>query len=404
MFRNDDSTFGRNVQKARFFHDMKAVCISCTNHYEERILPVETFLRDCGYDCCYLTSDFNHMLKQKFTVDLPHCTQIPTKPYTKNISIARIRSHMQFSKKVMEEVRRIQPDVLYVEVPPNSLCRQAAKYKKENPNVKLIFDVFDMWPECFPNHRAKRFLKLPFKVWAWFRNHGLPKADFVFTECDLFRKKLAPYTDAQKTKVLHLCRPYTAGNTPVSVTKNERVHLCYLGAINNIIDIPTIAQLIEQIQRLRPVTLHIIGGGESKDAFIRAVQATGALVKYYGTIYDASKKQAIFDNCHFGLNIMKDSVCVGLTMKSMDYFSGGLPILNTIEVDTWDLVEQWQCGINVQRDALQQVAQAVVAQTSSENTAMRFAAQEMFQNCFSETVFRQTLNEVLGDGNNGKAD
>ena len=101
---------------------------------------------------------------------------------------------------------------------------------------------------------------------------------------------------------------------------------------------------------------------------------------------------------------MKDSVCVGLTMKSMDYFSGGLPILNTIEVDTWDLVEQWHCGINVQRDALQQVAQAVVAQTSSENTAMRFAAQEMFQNCFSETVFRQTLNEVLGDGTNGKAD
>lgn len=383
---------------------MKAVCISCTNHYKERILPVETFLRDCGYDCCYLTSDFNHTLKQKFTVDLPHCTQIPTKPYAKNISLSRILSHMKFSKKVMEEVRRIQPDVLYVEVPPNSLCRQAAKYKKENPNVTLIFDVFDMWPECFPNNHAKRFLKLPFKVWAWFRNQGLPAADFVFTECDLFRKKLTPFTKAEKTKVLHLCRPHTTVNKPVAVTQTGRLHLCYLGAINNIIDIPAIAELIRHIQSLRPVTLHIIGDGESKEAFIQAVKATGALVKYYGTIYEASKKQAIFDNCHFGLNIMKDSVCVGLTMKSMDYFAGGLPILNTIEVDTWDLLEQWKCGINVQRGDLQHVAQKIVSQTTQENTAMRHAAQEMFENCFTEEVFRRTLMDVLGDGTNGNTD
>lgn len=383
---------------------MKAVCISCTHHYTERILPVETYLRDCGYDCTYFTSDFNHTLKEKFTVDLPHCTQIPTKPYAKNISVARILSHMQFSKKVMEEVRRIKPDVLYVEVPPNSLCRQAAKYKKENPDVKLIFDVFDMWPECFPNHLAKRLLKLPFKVWAWFRNHGLPSADVVFTECDLFRKKLMPYTAAEKTKVLHLCRPYNPVNTPVSLAQTERVHLCYLGAINNIIDIPTIAELIKQIQILRPVTLHIIGGGESKDAFVQAVQATGAMVKYYGTIYDTTKKQAIFDKCHFGLNIMKDSVCVGLTMKSMDYFAGGLPILNTIEDDTWDLLDQWKCGVNVTRDDLTKIAATVAEQTLAENTKMRYAAQAMFKNCFSEEVFRQTLKEVLGDGTNGKAD
>lgn len=383
---------------------MKAVCISCTHHYEERILPVETFLRDHGYDCVYITSDFNHTAKKKFRVDLPHCTQIPTKPYAKNISLSRIVSHMKFAKNVMDEVRRIQPDLLYVEVPPNSLCREAAKYKKENPNVKLVFDIFDMWPECFPNNRAKQLLKWPFKVWARFRNLGLPVADFVFTECNLFRKKLLPFVKEETTKVLHLCRPHVTVTTPVSVTQTERLHLCYLGAINNIIDIPTIAELIGHIQRLRPVTLHIIGGGESKDAFVGAVQATGALVKYYGTIYDAAKKQAIFDKCHFGLNIMKDSVCVGLTMKSMDYFAGGLPILNTIEVDTWDLVEQWNCGINVHRDALQQVAEAVVSQTPQENTAMRYNAQEMFENCFTEKVFRQTLSDVLGDGTNGNAD
>ena len=37
---------------------------------------------------------------------------------------------------------------------------------------------------------------------------------------------------------------------------------------------------------------------------------------------------------------MKDSVFVGLTMKSIDYFEAGLPILNTIKGDTWKFVDE----------------------------------------------------------------
>ena len=36
------------------------------------------------------------------------------------------------------------------------------------------------------------------------------------------------------------------------------------------------------------------------------------------------KKQEILDQCQYGFNVMKDSVMVGLTMKSMDYMCGGI--------------------------------------------------------------------------------
>jgi hypothetical protein len=39
---------------------MKCVLISCFNAYDQRIRPIETFLRGKGYDCEYITSDFNH--------------------------------------------------------------------------------------------------------------------------------------------------------------------------------------------------------------------------------------------------------------------------------------------------------------------------------------------------------
>jgi glycosyltransferase involved in cell wall biosynthesis len=119
-----------------------------------------------------------------------------------------------------------------------------------------------------------------------------------------------------------------------------------LGSINNIIDIDTIVEIVKQIQKHKPVSMHIIGDGENREKLISEVKGTGAEVIYHGKVYDREEKQQILDGCHYGLNIMKDSVCVGLTMKSMDYFEFGLPIINNIYGDTWDLIKNKNIGTN----------------------------------------------------------
>lgn len=374
----------------------KAVCISCTHHYYERIAPVEAVLRAQGYEVTYLTSDFHHNNKTHYTVEgLAHCIQIPTKPYQKNISPQRILSHIGFAKDVFEKVEQLQPELIYVEVPPNSLCRQAARYKKKHPEVKLIFDIFDMWPESFPNSRAKQLLALPFRVWGQFRNKGLPKADLVLTECDLFRNKLQPYLQNTPNHTLYLCRPGATTEAVKALPQQDAIHLCYLGAINNIIDIPTIAGLIGQVQTLRPVVLHIIGDGENRETFISAVEAAGAQVQFHGKIYDAAQKQAIFDQCSFGLNVMKDSVFVGLTMKSLDYFAGGLPIINTIAGDTTHLVASRNMGINLCREDLSVTATRIAEISPDTNLQMRQATLDTFHELFLETVFANKLRELI---------
>lgn len=373
----------------------KAVCISCTHHYKERLAPVENVLRTAGYECIYITSDFHHIRKEPYRVDLPHCIQIPTLPYTKNISINRIRSHIRFAKDAIKEVSRLNPDLLYIEVPPNSLCREAARYKKKNPQVKLIFDIFDMWPESFPSSKLKKLLKLPFGVWARFRNRGLPAADIVFTECDLFRQTLQPHLKSVKNKTLYLCRPGVTTRDCKPLPTQTQMHLCYLGSINNIIDIPAISALIGQIQGLRPVVLHIIGDGESRDALISSVEATGAKVIFHGSIYDNAQKQDIFDICSFGLNIMKDSVFIGLTMKSLDYFAGGLPIINSIGGDTWSLVETKGIGINLDRNDLDKTAEQIVGLDTQAQLQMRNNTLNCFHELFSESVFLKNLKEFL---------
>ena len=59
--------------------------------------------------------------------------------------------------------------------------------------------------------------------------------------------------------------------------------------------------------------------------------------------------------CHFGFNLMKPDVCVGLTMKSVDYFRHDLPILNNIPADTAELVDREQVGLNVGEDTAARV-------------------------------------------------
>ncbi len=373
----------------------KAVCISCTHHYRERIVPVEKALQAAGYDCTYITSDFNHIAKAKYQLELPNCVQLPVRPYTKNISFRRLYSHFCFAKTAMAEVRRLQPDLLYVEVPPNSLCRAAARYKKANPQVKLLVDIFDVWPESFPNSRAKRLLKLPFQIWAWMRNCGLSKADAVFTECNLYRKVLEKPLKNANVHTLYLCRPESAVEVPAMLPAQEAIHLCYLGSINNLIDIPTIAGLLGQVQLLRPVVLHIIGDGESRDVFISAVEATGAKVEFHGRIYDTAQRQAILDVCSFGLNIMKDSVCIGMTMKSLDYFAGALPIVNSIRADTWDLVERRHMGINLNRADLAHTAREIAAVTPLSQMEMRNNTLSCFRELFTEQTFVEKFTNLL---------
>ncbi len=132
----------------------------------------------------------------------------------------------------------------------------------------------------------------------------------------------------RKLQTLYLARDfqlYRFVNTP----PKDKIALCYLGSINNIIDIPCIGEIIRKFDL--PVELHIIGDGEKREELCETARNAGAEVIFHGIIYDPKKKQAIFDRCHAGLNIMKSSVYVGLTMKSMDYFAASLPVINNIQ-------------------------------------------------------------------------
>lgn len=322
---------------------MNVAIVNCFDTYEHRVDLLYDFFRKQRNNVRIYTSNFRHIEKVKRTDKKKDYIYIDSLEYKKNISPGRLYSHHQTAKDLFKRLSGQKIDLLWVLVPPNSFVKEAAKYKIAHEDTKLVFDIIDMWPETMP---LERFKKIPLvKMWRLLRDNWIKYADHVVTECDLFQEKLADVIDPGMMSTIYLAReikPYNAKPEP----PEDKISLCYLGSINNIIDIPAIVEIVKRSRAYKPVVLHIIGDGETRQQLIDDVSAAGAEVIYHGKIYDPDEKQRIFDSCHYGLNVMKDTVYVGLTMKSIDYFEAGLPIINNIHGDTWDIINEKDLGIN----------------------------------------------------------
>lgn len=371
----------------------QAFLISCSDHYDHRMIHWANSLSALGYEPVYLTSDFNHTTKESFCCSVPGCVQLHVLPYRKNLSVSRILSHRGFARDVCKwlEAQDEAPDYIVSLLPPNFLAAYLGRYKKRHPGTTLVFDIFDLWPETFPSSKAKQLLKLPFQIWAGLRDRNLGTADYVTTECDMFRKMLGLSAGASKTVHFSLS-PYI-GPEFSAVRPTDHAEIAYLGAVNNIIDIPAIAGFLQALSAHMPVRLHIIGSGENLTAFCEAASAAGAEVISYGPIFEEPEKHRILSGCHFGLNVMKDSVCIGLTMKSVDYLRHGLPIVSNIGGDTADLVAQRGIGIALHNanDAARQTAEAI---RHNYQTYM-YAAKETFSAYFSSYIAEERCTGIL---------
>ncbi|GBG08139.1 hypothetical protein PAT3040_02707 [Paenibacillus agaridevorans] len=374
---------------------MKIVIINCFDTYENRIDMVYDYFIEHGHSVNIITSNFKHIQKTKRNDKKKNYLFIETRPYHKNLSYSRLLSHYEFSKRAFQAVEKLLPDLIYVTLPPNSLALFANRYKKKHPEVKLYFDIIDLWPETMPT-KGGVVTKFPYYVWRSLRNKNILRANTVLTECNLYQSVLQELLKNHRSETLYLAKKGDV-QEKWSILDNNQINLCYLGSINNIIDITMIIKLVTALVNIKPTTIHIIGEGENKQLLIDGLKNVGATVNYYGKVYDDKEKQQIFNKCHFGLNIMKESVCVGLTMKSVDYFYGGLPILNNIQADTFELVKDENIGFNININNLTEIAARITNMTASELHLMKNNTHYQFERLFSHYAFQKKMNHIFGN-------
>ncbi len=363
---------------------MKIVIVNCFDTYEHRAELLFHAFQEKGHRVEVFASDFCHIEKKRREGGKKGFRYFRTLPYTKNMSLQRLYSHVRLSRIIFKTIEKQADtiDLLWVFVPPNSFAERAGKIKKKYPRMRLVLDMIDLWPETMPVNAWKSVF--PLRLWGQIRNVGLKNADFITVECNLYKKTLGSILDGKRVETLYLARQ-PVEYKPQLHLPDDRISLCYLGSMNHIIDIDLIGRIIRACKKHKPVILHMIGSGENRERFIQVCADAGAVIVYHGKIYDRKEKQRIFDSCHYGLNIMKGSVCVGFTMKSVDYLEYGLPMINNIRGDTWEAVERYGIGLNWREGCFK----------ADDGCGRRHACRAYFEKFLSQTHFEKKVQKII---------
>lgn len=365
---------------------MKVSILTCFESNEERVSFVVEACKSREYDISVITTDFSHIKKKKRNKIPRKYAVIETKPYSKNLSIERMISHYRFARDAFELAEKQAPDLLWLMAPANSLILQANKYKKRHPNTKIIIDIIDMWPESLPI-KVSRDIP-PLCLWRNIRKKNINCADLLVTECDFYKDILAK----EYRKDIHTirwCRDSNSGKSK-PILDDDKLSLVYIGSINNIISTQILSQVINNADT--PVVLHVIGEGESRYNFINVVSRYCEVI-YHGPIRDEKRKAEIFDICHAGINIYRNNLYIGLTVKCIDYFEHGLPIINNIKGDTWSMVEKYNVGINIDENTKIDSNKIISMRKNNENI-YSFYSENFTREVFIEKCLK-AIDEVL---------
>lgn len=372
-----------------------ALIFDCYDDYKIRIKFIKEAMERSGYTVHVFYSDFDHYSKEYVKDKRTGIEYLHALEYKKNLSYARIRSHLAFAKTCVKKVEEFKDvSLIYVMVPPNSMCREFAGYRRRHPEVKLMYDLCDMWPETLPIDNMIKGLAAPvLRIWRNYRDRYIGEADCVLSECRMFTEHIKGQVEEDRLHTVYLCQEHH--EQEAKVQEADRIGFLYCGSINNIVNIEMIANLLSEINKHKRAVLHIIGDGERKEAMVRMVQAAGVEVVAHGTVYSEAEKQKIYDKCQYGLNLMRSEVFVGLTMKSLDYMSHDLPLINNIQGDTWELVENRKIGINIENGKEKKAAGRLLAMGSEEYQEHCMNTENVFNTVFNQNIISHQLDRIL---------
>lgn len=375
----------------------KAVIVTPFDNYSYnvRVKYIEKCLYSMGYDVLVLSADFDHRKKCHYSAKRDSLELLHVPEYKSNLSFQRMYSHYYFAKSVYNRLREVRPELIYGSTPPNFLVKFLAKYKRRFHDVRLVFEIGDLWPETLPLSGKIKTVASPFLyVWKALRDNYINQGDGVICECNLFKDVIGRHVKLQNAQTIYLCKENKLDNFSPKPIK-DTLNFAYVGSINNIIDTDLIVDILKSVKQYCPVHFDIIGDGEKADELEKGCKGAGIDYVNHGLVYDEQQKLSILGQCQFAFNIMKTSVMVGATMKSLEYFHSGLILINNIPADTEDILSQYGCGFNVNKENIDTISNEIAKLTADVIIRMQKASRLVYEETFDENVITKQFKQYI---------
>lgn len=346
------------------------------------------------FETVALYSTFSHSLKKFRLFDNPNFIPLQTIAYSSSLSLRRIFSYLIFAFKVFLYLRRNKADVVYVNLPPNILT--LAVFLGCTRDTRIIVDIIDLWPESFP-HNGSMIVKLGLKIASFLlspiRKYAIQKSDYCISESSLFFESLK-LVNKKKSTVIHLKKFKIS--KPMLNKVDEILSIIYLGNIGNIYDFESLLQIIKGLEKIRPVKLHIIGLGPKRSWLLDKLNLLNIKYVDHGASFNEQLKEEVLSTCWFGFNGFKKEAKVGLSYKSIDYLSYGVPLLNSLGSDTFELIANNKgIGFNFSGDNLDSLIEKLSLLSAVEILTMKRASYSLFNSRFSGESYFSDMDKVM---------
>ena len=335
-------------------------------------LLCEAFVR-AGHRAVLWTSDFSHATKAPRRFVGPVASEafavrlIPTRPYRRNVSWARVRSHCAYARawaRLATAPGVERPDLIVCSVPTLSAAETALALGRR-VGAKVVLDMMDAWPETFERLAPaglRGLAHLALSPLRWKARRLYRAADMVTGVCARYRALTGrddyflAYHGIDCTVAVPTPAPRAAG----------RVRLVYAGNLGRTYDLATVVAAV----RAHPEMELDVAGFGSFSCDCPRVRAHGLLAE--------ADLQALLAAADVGVVPMAADSWVGVPYKFCDYARAGLPIVSSLGGETADLLVRYACGASYRAGDAASFAAAVRRAASFGRGASRRMCDDLF--------------------------
>lgn len=305
-----------------------------------------------------ITSDFNHIKKEKFNkvgeltgIKITACHE---PGYPKNVCLKRFNSHKKLSKNIKEYLeKRRKPDIIYCAIPSLAVGKIVAQYAEKN-GVRFVIDVQDLWPEAF-----KMVFKIPLLSNAIFypmkrqANYIYKCADDIIAVSETYcNRALKVNKKVKKGLSVFLgtdLNYFDECKEKNNVEFNDNIiRIVYIGTLGHSYDILLIMKAIKILnnQGIKNIKFIVMGDGPLKDDFEKFAKEKHINCEFTGRL-EYEKMVGLLCSCDIAVNPIKKGSAGSIINKVGDYAMAGIAVVNTqASLEYKEIVEKYKIGYN----------------------------------------------------------
>ncbi len=377
---------------------------------------LSSMLAESGHEVVYWTSTFDHFKKKQrsdcnknIRVDENYfINMVYASGYKNNYSLARIIHHRRMAKNLSNQLRNCEPpDVILSSFPTGEITLALIKYGKMK-NVSVVVDIRDLWPDIFI-HFIPDYFKCIIKkiVEPLFHTKKIMKnANSIIAISEQYLEwgiSLAERKKSNLDKVFYMGYPQVEINTKelkeaelfwdnLDVRVDQFV-CCFVGSINRHYNFNTLIAAMKILQKKYLDIKFVICGTGSH--FERLEKISGGLTNIIlpGWINQV-QIVTLMERSKVGLCPYSKKNIISLPNKPFEYFSGGLPILSTLQGELEQINIKHKVGITYKAENVQSFLKAFfqIYNNKSERKIMENNARKIYENYFSsEKVYSKLI-------------